>query len=134
MTDKAELPADDDTGSRVSEHVLIENADAAVSAPAVVSADEGGRVKDEDADLFWGTNAADRELFAASNKRELGLWHGLIVEKRTLQRAGFGVWFTDKRGTYTGKRGPWIAVGKAVVSHAEFRAMAARHRVQRAAA
>jgi len=134
VTDKTELPADDDTGERFTEEALAERADAAPSPVTETAWDANSHhTKDEEAALYHSGSDADVALYSDNNKREATMWHGLIVDKRTLQReGGFGVWFVDAEGKFAGKRTQHIAVGKAVVTHAEFKAWAARQRRQTA--
>lgn len=129
MTDKTELPADDDTGERFTEEALAARADAAPSPVTETTWDaNSSRTKDEEAALYHSGSDADVALYSSNNLREAATWHGLIVEKRQLQRAGFGCWFVDGKKRFAGRRTQWIAVGKAVVTHAEFRAWAERTR------
>jgi hypothetical protein len=89
----------------------------------------GDGERDAVAALHWGSDEAERELFAASNRRELALWRDLLPAKRVLQRAGWGVWFVDAKGRFAGgRRTAWIAVGSKTVDVETFRLMAERER------
>jgi hypothetical protein len=124
-------PADDDVGERVSEDVLVTRVDA-VSAPAAAATPttwdaNGGRVRDEDADLYFG-NGNDVDLFSENNDRENQLYGNLLPWKRQLQRAGFSVWYCTAKGAYAnGKATNWLNVGSQIISVAELRPMAERH-------
>jgi hypothetical protein len=129
MSDKMERPADDDIGERVREDVLVSLADAAAPTPVAAAAIDGERVRDTDADLFYG-NGADVELFTENNDRESRLYPGrMLADRRVLQRLGWAVYYVTDKGVYAGgKRTNWLAMGKQVIAVAELRSIADRHR------
>jgi hypothetical protein len=129
VTNKHELPANDDIGVRVAEEALVELADATPSPATATMWDANTRgVRDEEADLYHSGSDADAAFFSENNAREAVMWKGFLGDKRVLQRAGFGVWFVTAKGEFAGKHTQHIAVGKAVVTHAVFRAWADRTR------